>query len=205
MGLGVVYLVAIALLGPLLGSTADSTRAYVEHFSSNANLLVDVLASFLLVIVAALLVWLVVVMRHSTRARTDTTRLRDILGAASLVSASGMLVAAGLLATVPVSTAIGNLTGDPGIDPPVQAGIAQAGTVVLVTSMLAVGATSVLAAHLGHAAGAVPRWIVVAAWLVAAALILGITIALLFPFGAWAIALGLAWKERDNEIGEQIA
>ena len=93
-----------------------------------------------------------------------------------------------------MTTSIGSITDDPGIEPPVQAGIAQAGTVVLLMSMLVVGATFVLAARLGRAAGSVPRWIAVTAWIVAAALILGMSIALLFPFGAWLIALGLTWK-----------
>ena len=50
---------------------------------------------------------------------------------AGFISASALVVAAGLLATVPLTTAIGNLTDDPGIEIGVQAGIAQSGTVVL--------------------------------------------------------------------------
>ena len=192
--LGVVYLVAIASLGPLLGSTADSSTAFVDHFANDANVRLDLVASLLLAAASVLLVWTIVLIRHAVESAPDTRRLRDLLGVLSAVSASGLLVAAGLLATVPLATSIGNITDDPGIEPPVQAGIAQAGTVVLLMSMLVVGATFVLAARLGRAAGSVPRWIAVTAWIVAAALILGMSIALLFPFGAWLIALGLTWK-----------
>lgn len=135
---------------------------------------------------------------------SDSKRLWDFLGLLSVLSASGLLVSAGLLATVPVTTAIGNITDDPGIEPQVQAGIAQAGTIVLVMTMLVVGATFVIAARLGRAAGFVPRWVAVTAWIVAAALILGISIALLFPFGAWLIALGLAWKTDKPAPGHAV-
>jgi hypothetical protein len=70
-------------------------------------------------------------------------------------------------------------------------------------SMLVVGATFVLAARLVRASGSVPRWIALTGWIVAIALILGVSIALLFPFGAWLIALGLTWKndERTGRAG----
>jgi hypothetical protein len=153
----------------------------------------------MLLVVAALLVWTVIVMRDTTNGNHHTARLCDAAGAASLVAAAGILVASGLLATVPLTTVIGNITDDPGIDPPVQAGIAQAGTVVLLTSMIAVGVTFVLVAHLGYANGAVARWVVATAWLVAVALLLGVSIALLFPAGIWAIALGLAWQDPQRD------
>lgn len=192
--LGVVYLFVIASLGPLLGSTADSSTAFVDHFASDANVRLDLVVSVLLAVVAALLVWTIVVIRDGLESQHEMRRLSDLVGALSVVSASGLLVAAGLLATVPLTTSIGKITDDPGIEPPVQAGVAQAGTIVLLMTMLVVGATFVIAARLGRAAGAVPRWIAVTSWVVAVALVLGMSIALLFPFGAWLIALGLTWK-----------
>lgn len=194
MCLGVIYLVAVASLGPLLGSTADSSTAFVEHFASDSNVRLDLVATLLLVAASVLLVWTIVLIRHEVESTRDTRRLGDLLGPLSVLSAGGVLVAAGLLATVPVTTAIGKITDDPGIEPPVQAGIAQAGTVVLLTSMLIVGTTFVIAAHLGQMAGSVPRWVSFAAWIVGILLLLGISIALLFPFGAWLIVLGLTWN-----------
>lgn len=116
-----------------------------------------------------------------------------------MVSAGVILVAAGLLATVPLSTAIGNLTDDPGIEVSVQAGIAQAGTVVLFVAMIAVAATSVLLARVGRSAGALPRWIGVTSWFAAGALLLGASVALLLPFSAWIIAAGLSWRSPQQE------
>ena len=198
MCLGVVYLTAIVSLGPLLGSTADSSTAFVDHFARDANVRLDLVASLLLAAASVLLVWTVVLIRHAVEVTPEARRRCDFLGALSVVSASGLLVAAGLLATVPLTTSIGNVTDDPGIESPVQAGIAQAGTVVLLMSMLVVGATFVLAARLGRASGSIPRWIAVTAWIVAVALILGMSIALLFPFGAWLIAFGLTWKADER-------
>jgi len=45
------------------------------------------------------------------------------------------------------------------------------------------------------------RWIAVTGWIVAIALILGVSIALLFPFGVWLIALGVTWKNDEPVPG----
>lgn len=205
VGLGVAYIVAIGFLAPLLGSTADSSTAFVDHFSTDANVRTDLIACLLLLVVATLIVWVIVLVREAAAPYPEMARRRDLVGAGAVVSATGILVATGLLATVPVTIWIGNITDDPGIDPPVQAGIAQAGTIVLVVSMLAVGATFVLAARIGRAIGAISRWVVATAWVVAVALLLGISIALLFPFGFWAIAFGLAWKDVRPQVSRSAA
>ncbi len=200
IGLGITHLVAVALLGPLLGSTADASTAYAEHFAADGNLLRDLAGCMAVLIAACMLVWTVVAARYASGQATDEAAAANGLTAfAGLISASAMVVAAGLLATVPLAATIGKLTDDPGIDASVQAGIAQAGTVVLFVAMLAVGATSVLVARLGRRADAVPKWIAVMSWIVAGTLILGASVALLMPFGMWAIALGLTWNTPPNE------
>lgn len=201
VALGVGFIVCIGLLGPLLGSTADSSSAFADHFAENRNLVVDLIASVLLVVVAGLMVWSAIEVDQSTAAVPGTTKLRDVVTRSSNIAAAGLVVSAGLLATVPLTTLIGKATDDPGIDVTVQAGIAQAGTVVLIVTMLVAGAMSVTIAHLGRRAGAIPTWILVSGWVVAVLLILGISIALLFPYGAWNIALGLTWRDHAAEPG----
>jgi len=78
----------------------------------------------------------------------------------------------------------------------VQAGVLQAGSVALFVAALPLAVTTVLIARVGRASNAVPGWIAGTGWLVFACLLLGITVALLVPFGAWAIALGLKWGPR---------
>ncbi len=200
IGLGVAHVVAVALLGPLLGSTADAATAYAEHYAADGNLLRDLLGCVAILVTACMLVWTVVSARHAMGNATDEGAVaKEITALSGVVSASTMVVAAGLLATVPLTTTIGNLTDDPGIDDSVQAGIAQAGTVVLFVAMLALGATSVLIARLGRRADAVPKWIAATSWVVAGTLILGASVALLMPFGMWAIALGLTWNTPPTE------
>jgi hypothetical protein len=58
--------------------------------------------------------------------------------------------------------------------------------------------TAVLLARLGRHSGAVPRWIHATAWATAATLLLGVSVALLVPFAAWAIALGIAWRSHGS-------
>lgn len=199
IGLGVSYLVAVVLLGPLLGSTADSATAYAEHYADGSNVFRDLVGSMAVLVSAIMLVWTVVSAKCASAGKGQyeavATELTAFVG---LVSAAAMVVAAGLLATVPLTTAIGNLTDDPGIDDSVRAGIAQAGTVVLLVAMLTVGVTSVLIAKLGRRHDAVPNWIAVTSWIVAGTLLFGWSVALLLPFGLWAIGLGLTWRTQPT-------
>jgi hypothetical protein len=192
VGLGCSYLLAIVLLGPLLGSSADASTAFTDHHADDFNRLRDLVGSFALLVAAGSLVWMVVAARTETSTLIGSP-LRDLTAAVAVVTASVLVVASALLITVPATTAIGELTDDPGIDPTVQAGIAQAGTVVLLVAALCLALSTVLLARLGRRSGAVPRWIVVTAWATAVTLALGVTVVLLVPFGAWAIAVGLVW------------
>lgn len=193
IGLGCSYLVAIVMLGPLLGSSADASTAFAEHFDDDGNRLRDLLGSLALLVAAAMLVWTVATARQKTIARAESS-VRDLSTIAAVVTSSTLVTASGLLMTVPLTTSIGDLTDDPGIDAGVQAGIAQAGTVVLLVAALGLALTTVLLARLGRQNLAVPRWISATAWATAVTLCLGVSVGLLLPFAAWAIALGLAWS-----------
>lgn len=193
IALGCVYFVAIALLGPLLGSSADASTAFADHFNDDGNRLRDLSGSLALLVAAGLLVWTAIEARHATTAR-DGSSVRDLSTISAAITASTLVAAAGLLATVPLTTSIGELTDDPGIDIGVQSGIAQAGTVVLLVAALCLAVTTVLIARLGRQNLAVPRWIMATAWVTAATLGLGVSVGLLLPFAAWAIAVGLAWS-----------
>jgi hypothetical protein len=131
--------------------------------------------------------------RHQTTGHPHRSS-RDLSTIAGVVTASALVTASGLLMTVPLSSSIGELTDDPGIDVDVQAGIAQAGTVMLLVAALYLALTALLLARLGRQVHAVPRWIGATAWVTAATLALGVSVALLVPFAAWIIALGLTWS-----------
>ena len=196
--LGCSYLVAIVMLGPLLGSSADASTAFAEHFDDDGNRFRDLLGSLALLVAAAMLAWTAVTARQTTVARAESS-VRDLCTIASVVTSSTLVVASGLLMTVPLTTSIGDLTDDPGIDAGVQAGIAQAGTVMLLVAALCLALTTVLFPRLGRQNLAVPRWISVTAWAAAATLCLGVSVGLLMPFALWAIALGFTWSPRPPE------
>jgi hypothetical protein len=193
ISLGCSYLLAVVMLGPLLGSTADASTAFAEHFDDAGNRLRDVLGSLALLVTAATLVWTAVTARHQTTGHPHRSS-RDLSTIGGVVTASALVTASGLLMTVPLSRSIGELTDDPGIDVGVQAGVAQAGTVMLLVAALCLAVTSVLLARLGRQAHAIPRWTSATAWVTAATLALGVSIVLLVPFAAWIIALGLTWS-----------
>lgn len=192
LALGFSYLVSIVMLGPLLGSSADASTAFAEHFANDQNRIRDLLGALALVVSAAMLAWMALSARRASV--VGAASVRDLSAVAAIVTASTMVVAAALLLTVPLTTSIGDLTDDPGIDPGVQAGVAQAGTVTLLVAALGLACTTVLLARLGRQTGAVPRWISATAWLTAATLCLGASVVLLVPFGLWAIACGLVWR-----------
>lgn len=192
VGLGCSYLLAIIMLGPLLGSSADSSTAFADHFADAGNRGRDVLGSLALIVAASMLVWTVVTARTET-SRLDETSLRDLSALVATVTASVLVVAAALLLTVPLTTTIGDLTDDPGLDPVAGAAIAQAGTVALLVAALWLALTTVLLARIGRQSDAIPRWVTGAAWATAATLVLGVSVVLLVPFAAWAIATGLVW------------
>ena len=105
-----------------------------------------------------MLVWTAVTARRTASPRAEGS-VRDLRAIAAVVTASSLVVASALLLTVPLTTSIGELTDDPGIDASVQAEITQAGTVALLVSALCLAVTTVLLARLGRQDGAVPRWI----------------------------------------------
>jgi hypothetical protein len=199
IALGCSHLTSIVLLGPLLGSSADASTAFAAHFADDGNRLRDLLGSSALLVTAAMLVWTAVLARHGTVAH-DGSSVRDLSLAAAVVTASTLVAASGLLLTVPLTTSMGELTDDPGIDVGVQAGIAQAVTVVLLVAALCLAVTTVLLARLGRLNAAVPTWISTAAWATAGTLCLGVSVVLLLPFAAWAIALGVVWSVAPSAI-----
>lgn len=193
IGLGCSYLLAIVMLGPLLGSTADASTAFAEHFDDDGNRVRDLLGAVALLVAAAMLVWTTATARREAVVRAASSA-RDLSAIAGVVTASTFVVASALLMTVPLTTSIGELTDDPGIDPAVQAGIAQAGAVTLFVAALCLAATTVLVARLGRQNLAVPRWINATGWATAATLCLGVSVGLLLPFAMWVTALGLTWS-----------
>ena len=127
ISLGLTYLVSIVLLGELLGSIADSSATYGKHFSDDAALTQDFIGAIALVASSAILVWLIIAMRANVSGQREKFLL-DLASAFGIVASAALIMAAGLLLTVPFTITLGRITGDPGIESSVQAGIAQAGS-----------------------------------------------------------------------------
>ncbi|MEO5973871.1 MAG: hypothetical protein ABIQ38_01520 [Ilumatobacteraceae bacterium] len=198
VSLGVAYFASIGLLGALLGSTADASTAFEVHFSSDAQVILDGIGGLGLIFTSTMLIWLMIAMRAEITDQHQRTR-RDLATAFVLVSAAGLLAAAGQLLTVPFTRALGAITGDTGIEIGVQAGIAQAGSVTLFVAVIPLAIAVVLIGKIGRSTGILPRWVSVTAWIVAVLLFLGWTVGLLLPFGLWSIALGLTWKRQGPD------
>lgn len=64
IGLGVSYLAAMLMLGSLLGSSADASTAFTEHFDNDANRVRDLLEPLARLVAAAMLVWTAAIARQ---------------------------------------------------------------------------------------------------------------------------------------------
>ena len=202
VSLGLTYLVSIVLLGELLGSTADASATYGNHFSDDAALTQDFIGAIALVASSAILDWLIIAMRATVYGPSEKF-LRDLASAFGMVASAALIMAAGLLLTVPFTIILGRITGDPGIESSVQAGIAQAGSVCLFLAVFPLAIAVVLIGKLGKRIGVLPRWILVASWFTSVFLVLlGWTVGLLLTFALWSLALGLTWRLPRTFAGE---
>ena len=71
--LGASYLLAIVLLGPLLGSSADASTAFDEHFNDRASRMRDLLGCAALLLAGAMLTWTAVTARRCTVASAENS------------------------------------------------------------------------------------------------------------------------------------
>ena len=75
------YLAAILLLGPLLGSSADASTVFRDHFADDGNRLRDVLGSLALLVAAASLVTTAARLRRATDRSPAVADLGDLVAA----------------------------------------------------------------------------------------------------------------------------
>lgn len=205
LGFGVSYLVAGVMLAELAGSSADSTATFTVHFDNEASRFGDIAGCISLLVASFFLVATGLTLRQRLTAPMPTLRA-DLVAALALLGAAGLLVSAGLLVAPPLLQSFGDLYDDPGLEPAVAAGIAQAGIVVLLATLIVLGAFTALVAQLAHSAGAMHRWFLPAGWIVAVLTLLGVTGVAAFPLGLWWAALAFGWRPRQSsQHGEAAA
>src|SRR5215204_6232190 len=59
-------ILSLVLMGPLLGSTADSSTAYATHYAEDANVARDLIGALALVVGATMLGWTTIAARRSS-------------------------------------------------------------------------------------------------------------------------------------------
>src|SRR5687767_7519604 len=170
------------MLGDLLGSFADSDRAFADHFADGGTRARDIVGSLLLVLAGFALVWFAVAMSAA----------REDLGAPLIVTASlaaGAMIVAGLaLATVPLSISFGDLTDDPGLGAG-QAVLPQFGYVALTFGAMLPAAAFVIV--IARTPGLLARWLRVAGYAVAALLLLAVMVMPMILLVIWIAAVSV--------------
>lgn len=193
VGFGLTYLLGFFMLGELLGSSADSTQSYTDHFDDDTARFGDIAGALALLAAAAFVVPVGLALRHELATSRPTLKV-DLLAGLAVVSAAGILVSAGMLLAPPLWQSLGDVTDDPGMEPAVAAGVAQVGTAVLLCSLILLASWTFLAIHLTRKEGRVPGWLSVVGWGAAGLALLGITVVAALPLGLWWIGLGIFWR-----------
>ena len=190
---GVAYLAGGILLGELVGSSADSTQTFTDHFNDDASRFGDIAGAVLLVVAALFAVPLGLTLRQRLAGPTPVLKV-DLVAGLAILSAAGLLISAGLLITAPLWQSFGDFFDDPGMEPAVAAGVAQAGIAALLCSLLVLGAWTFLLVSLARRAGQIPGWLSIVGWVAAVLTLFGITGAAALPIGLWWIACGVFWR-----------
>jgi len=176
----VLFVVGLAATGDLLGSFADSDRAFARHFADGGNRAKDIVGSLLLVLAGFALVWFAVAL---SELRDDRRTPLVVTGS---VAAGGMILAGLALATVPLSISFGDLTDDPGLRSG-QAVLPQFGYVALIVgAMLPAAAFVIVVARIPSL---LPRWVSIAGYPVAALLLLAVMVMPMMLFSIWIAAV----------------
>jgi hypothetical protein len=201
MAFGFSYLIAIVLLGELLGSAADSTATFADRVDDEALRAVDLLGCAFLAVSAVLLVMVALTLRR--RIGTNEPDIwEDISAGVGLLAAAGLLMSAALLATTPLWRTLGAATDDPSLEPAVGAGITQAGIAMLILSVVVAGVWTVLVAIRARRTVDASIWFMVSAILVGALTLFAVTVAAALPLGVWwlAFAIGLPVAKQPKPL-----
>ncbi|MGK2965710.1 MAG: hypothetical protein ACSLFM_08885 [Tepidiformaceae bacterium] len=194
-----MYLAAFALLGELLGSTADSTQTFTDHFADDATRFGDIAGALLLVVAAVFLVALGLTLWRMLATEPPSLRI-DLIGSLAIVVAAALVASAALLVAPPLLQSFGDLFDDPGMEPGATAGIAQAGSVGVILCAMLLGGWTVLFAVVAYGAGVIGRRSMIAACVVGGLSLLAITVGAAAPLGVWWLVVGLRWRESPAPI-----
>lgn len=197
----VVFLLSYfgAMFVPSLPEGSDSDERVASLLSGSDQTLI-IVGGYLLVIagIAALLfAWALSRVLGATRSPAAT-----LVGAAGTAYAALVLVAAVMFVTIPLATAVGELTGDA----PVEAFriFTQAGFVTVLVPALLCALVMIVAASLAvRAAGVTPRWVAAVGFVVAPVLLLGFAWVPQFLVPLWAVitAFGVRPRPADRAAG----
>lgn len=188
-----LFIGAIVLLGELLGSFADPDQQFVSLFSEPANRAAYLAGAVLLALSGLAFMW------FADALSCETGSYRAPLLITGAAAASGMILAALALATVPLSMSFGALFGDPGLETG-QAVLPQFGYVALgLGAMVPAGIFIAIAAK---TPGLLPKWLTSVSYPMA--ILVALTAFLFMPlalFIVWVIAVTASDRRRKPQEG----
>ena len=186
----VLFTVAVALFGDLIGAFADASSSF-SYFDTSGERVRHAAGAYLLIFSGLLFVAFAVRMTGSRKA--PTSRSTDLLLARASATAFSALVgvAASAFATVSLSVEFGRLTGDPGIEQG-RALLPQLGYVVLfLPAALCAGATIALLVRGAATTRQLPVWLIAAGYVVASAQLFSFFTLPLILVPLWVLAAGI--------------
>lgn len=193
IGFSVLFTAGLtALLGDLVGAFADSSTTFT-YFDSSGERLKHALGAYVLTASGLIFMAFVERVTRSFEATDSSSEGRTArLAAGAFAALTGLAAAA--FATVSLSIGFGQITGDPGIQDGREL-LPQLGYVVLfVPAALSAGYAVFLVARGAARTSRLPRWMIGAGYLVAAAQLFSFYALPLFLLPLWLLGTGISFR-----------
>jgi hypothetical protein len=190
----VFFLVA---LGVSRGGPGDTPDELADWYGDEGNRGAAFLVFFLLAAAALSFLWLLGALRSAlVRAEGDPARWTAVAFAAGVASATLLLASASLYVTPAAAASEEKFP----FDPSTANSLANAGFMLLVCSTMA-GALLVLATSIvAGRTGLLPRWLVLAGFVVAPVLLFAIFLVPLYVWLAWVLAVSVVLLVRTARV-----
>jgi hypothetical protein len=195
---GVAFvLLVLAALGVSGGGPGDTPAELSEWYADEGNRGAAFLVFFLLVAASLAFLWFLGALRNVlVRAEGDPARWTALAFGAGVASATLLLASASLYVT-PAATAGQD---EFPFDPSTANAFSNAGYWLLVCSTMTGALVALATSIVAHRTGLLPRWLALAGFFVAAALLLAVFYFPIFVWLAWMLAVSLVLLVRTARV-----
>jgi hypothetical protein len=195
---GVAFaILVLAALGVSLSGPGDTPAEVADWYADDSNRGAAFFVFFLLVGAALVFLWFLAALRGVlVRAEGDPARWTALAFGAGVASATLLLASASLYVTPAVTAGQDAFP----FDPSTANALENAGYALLLCSTMSGALVALGTSIVAHRTGLLPRWLSLAGFLVAAALLLAFLYFPLFVWVAWVLAVSIVLLVRTARV-----